>query len=371
MTPVAFARCESYDQALDAVGRALAALGGPARFFKPGQKVLIKPNLLADAEPSQAITTHPEIARAVIRLARAEGAIPSVGDSPASALRVGAVWEKTGFRALCDSENVPLLNLEQAGSRPFTCAGATVAVAAPVLDADLVVNLPKVKTHTLTVFTGAVKNLYGTLPGFQKATLHKLFPSADDMSRLVAELADIIRPGLSIADGVIGMEGNGPSGGEPRHLGFVAASAHPAALDAALCRVLGIPAGAVPLFRHLPRELWDSVALVGEPPEPGTASLKLPGSWKSRLIPRPLVRLLAPLFWIRPVLDPALCIHCGRCAAACPPRALIYEKGNIPRLKGPLCIGCCCCHEVCPVKAIHMTESPLMRRISRGRLIAP
>lgn len=370
MTPVAFARCASYDQALAAVSRALDALGGPGRFFHPGQRVLLKPNLLADARPDQAITTHPEIARAVIRIARAAGAVPSVADSPSGALRVREVWEKTGFRALCESEKVPLLNLEQAGSRSFTCAGTRVAVAAPVLEADLVVNLPKVKTHTLTVFTGAVKNLYGCLPGFQKAMLHKLFPSADEMSRLVAELSALIRPGLSIADGVIGMEGNGPSGGEPVALGFVAASENPAALDAALCRVLGIPAKAVPLFRHLPAELWKETPLLGEPPEPGALTLRLPGSWKSRLIPRPLVRLLAPLFWIRPSLDSALCIRCGRCAKACPAEALVYEKGAVPRLLGSRCIGCCCCHEVCPVKAIRMAESPLMRRVSRGRLVS-
>ena len=370
MTPVAFARCASYGQAHEAILRCLEPLGGPARFFKPGQRVLLKPNMLADMTPDQAVTTHPEMVRAVIRIARAAGAVPSVGDSPASALRVRSVWERTGFLALCESENVPLLNLEQAGSRSFTCGGTTVAVAAPVLDADLVVNLPKVKTHTLTVFTGAVKNLYGTLPGFQKATLHKLFPSADEMSRLVAELAAIVRPGLSIADGVIGMEGNGPSGGDPVQLGFVAASTHPAALDAALCRVLGIPLTAVPVFRHLPRSAWENAPLLGEPPAPGSLTLRLPASWKSRLIPRPLVRLLAPLFWIRPAFDPALCIRCGRCAEACPPRAITFEKGTLPVLNGSRCIGCCCCHEVCPVKAIRMMESPLMRRLSRGRLTA-
>jgi uncharacterized protein (DUF362 family)/Pyruvate/2-oxoacid:ferredoxin oxidoreductase delta subunit len=368
--PVSFARCESYDLALDAVRRALEPLGGPARFFRPGQRVLLKPNLLSDGTPEQGITTHPEIARAVIRLAREAGAVPSVGDSPAGALRVRAVWEKTGFRALCDAESVPLLNLEQEGSRTFTCAGTTLTIAAPVLDADLVVNLPKVKTHSLTVFTGAVKNLYGTLPGFQKATLHKLFPSGDELSRLVAELAAIVRPGLSIADGIVGMEGNGPSGGEPVRLGFVAASADPGALDSALCRVLGIPHRAVPVFRHLPPGSWEDPPLLGEPPAPGTKTLRLPATWKSRLIPRPLVRLLAPLFWIRPALDPAVCVRCGRCADACPPKALIFEKGDIPRLLGSRCIGCCCCHEVCPVKAIRMTESPLMRRISRGRLTA-
>jgi uncharacterized protein (DUF362 family)/Pyruvate/2-oxoacid:ferredoxin oxidoreductase delta subunit len=370
MTAVTFAACDSYPQAQAAVRRALDLAGGPGRFFKPGLRVLIKPNFLSDATPDQAITTHPEIARAVIRLAREEGAIPCVADSPAGALRIQAVWERTGFRALCGEEQVPLLNLEQAGSRSFTFNGVSFAIAKPVLEADLVVNLPKVKTHTLTMFTGAVKNLYGTLPGFQKATLHKIFPTADEMGRFLAHLVDLVKPGLSIADAVIGMEGNGPSGGTPVKLGFVAASTDPVALDAALCRVLGVPLGVVPWFRHLPQDRAEAIDLTGDVPAPGSLKLALPSNWKSRLIPRPLIRLLAPLFWIRPEIDSNRCIRCGRCARACPASALAFEKDRLPVLDGRRCIGCCCCHESCPVKAMRMVESPFMRRISRGRLVS-
>ncbi len=370
MTPVSFAACSSYADASNAVQTVLEPIGGASLFFRPGLRVLIKPNLLADAIPEQAITTHPELARAVIRLVRAGGAIPCVADSSASSLNASAVWEKTGFRALCEQENVPLLNLEQSGSDPFDCDGIRFGVAKPVLEADLVVNLPKVKTHTLTTLTAGVKNLYGTLPGFQKASLHKAFPKPDDMGRLLARLVDIVKPGLTIADGVVGMEGDGPSGGTPVQLGFVAASTDPVSLDAALCQILGIPLAAVPWFRYLPRERFESITLVGEPPVPGSLSFRLPATWKGRLISRSVVRLLAPLLWIRPAIDPALCIRCGRCAAACPAQALEFTKGAVPRLQNRLCFGCCCCHEVCPVKAIHMTESRLMRIVSRGRLIA-
>lgn len=370
MTPVSFATCSSYADAAAAVLKALEPIGGPARFFRPGQKVLIKPNLLTDAAPDQAITTHPEIARAVIRLARAAGAIPCLADSCASALKAPVVWEKTGYRALCDQENVPLLNLEQSGSESFECGGVRFGVSKPVLEADLVVNLPKVKTHTLTILTAGVKNLYGTLPGFQKASLHKSFPKPDDMGRLLARLVEIVKPGLTLADGVVGMEGDGPSGGTPIALGFVAASVDPVSLDAALCQVLGIPLAVVPWFQYLPRERAESITLVGEPPAPGSIHIRLPGTWKTRLIPRSLIRLLAPLVWVRPAIDPARCIRCGRCAAACPAQALQFEKGAVPTLKGRLCFGCCCCHEVCPVQAIRMTESWLMRCMSRGRLTA-
>ena len=370
MTPVAFIPCPSYAGAPDAVRRALESLGGVDRFFRPGLRVLIKPNLLSDSAPDEAITTHPEMARAVIRHAREAGAIPSVADCPAGSLRVASVWEKTGFRSLCEQENVPLLHLEQAGAAAFECDGIRFTVTQPLLDADLVVNLPKVKTHTLTVLTAGVKNLYGALPGFQKATLHRDFPLPDDMGRLLARIVGIVKPGLTLADAVVGMEGNGPSGGNPVKLGFVAASTDPVALDAALCRVLGIPRAAVPWFRHFPGERSESISLVGEPPRPGSIPFRLPGSWKTRLVPRPLLRLLAPLVWIRPALDPAACIRCGRCAAGCPLHALEKRPDAPPRLAARRCIGCCCCHELCPVKAIRMTESRLMRLISGGRLVS-
>ncbi len=369
--PVAFAVCRSYADSAAAVRRALDALGGPARFFKPGCRVLIKPNLLTDAEPARAVTTHPEIVRALIRLAREAGASPCVADSPAGALRVSEVWEKTGFRALCEQEHTPLLNLEKTDSVAFLCDGVRFTIAKPVLEADLVVNAPKVKTHSLTLFTGAIKNLYGTIPGFQKANLHTAFPTPQDMGRLLATIADTIRPGLSVADGVVGMDGNGPSAGHPIPLGFVAASPDPVALDAALCGCLGIPLNRVSGFRHVERARHQDIALLGEPPAPGALRVRLPNTWKYRLIiPRPLARALKRLIWIRPTLDPARCTRCGRCAAACPAKALEYPGKQIPRLIGPRCIGCCCCHELCPVNAIRMTESPLMRLVTKGNLTA-
>jgi len=316
------------------------------------------------------VTTHPELVRALIRLVREAGASPVVADSPAGALRVAGVWEKTGFRALCETEQTPLLNLEQAPVETFTCDGIRYAIARPVLEADLVINVPKVKTHSLTLFTGAMKNLYGTLPGFQKANLHTAFPTPADMGRLLAAIVDRVRPALSVADGVIGMEGNGPSGGDPVALGFIAASRDPVALDAALCERIGIPPERVPGFRPFPASRWRPVVALGDPPDPQARPVRRPATWPYLLIPRRLARALRPLIWVRPAIDPAVCIHCGRCVAACPTSALAADPGRVPRLAGRRCIGCCCCHELCPVKAIHMTESPLMQIATHGGLTA-
>lgn len=365
---IAWARCPSYDRVEASLRALLAGAAGALPLPRPGQRVFIKPNLLTDAEPDQAITTHPEVVRAIIRIVRENGAIPSVGDSPASALRLERVWDRTGFRRLCDEEQVPLVNLEEAGAQPFEFEGASFSIARPVLDADLLINVPKVKTHVLTHLTAGVKNLYGTLPGYQKTTLHKTFPGPGDMGRLLAHIAPLVKPRLTIADAVVGMEGNGPSGGTPVRLGYLAAATDPASLDAALCRALGIAPARLPWFAHMDGR-WMDDREIGEVPPPGSLRMALPPRWRTLPVPRLIARMLSPLLWVRPRIRAADCRRCGRCAAACPAKALAWEAGAVPVLAPRSCIGCCCCHEVCPARCIEMRASPLLTLATRGRLM--
>ncbi len=374
---VAVAACPDYQPA--GVAAALAALvsrlGGLDGVVRTGQTVLLKPNLLSDKAPERAVTTHPEVARAVIRWVRARGGRPVVADSACSAIMIEQVWDRTGFGALCAAEGVPLLNLEQAGSVPFRCGRVSYSVAKPVLEADLVINLPKLKTHMLTGLTNAVKNVYGTLPGFQKTLLHRQFLAPRAFSGFLAELYARVRPGLTVCDAVVGMDGPGPSAGRPAPLGFLAASTDGVALDAALCRLLGLPLRAVPYLGLLERAGVGTVAAdridrQGTLPEgwgrrrfrmPRTAYLNIVPAW----LPRPLGRWM----WIRPDFTEA-CVRCGRCLAACPMQALsLPDDGRSPpRLAASACIGCCCCHEVCPQRAVVMTQSLLLRLRKRGRL---
>ena len=371
---VAFARCPDYspDMRPDIEGL-LAEIGGIGAFVKLGQSVLIKPNLLTARTPDQAVTTHPEIVRALSRILRDHGANPMVGDSPANVTRIEQVWAKTGFRAMCDEENIPLLNMEQAGSQTFNLNGIQISIAQPVLDADVVISVPKVKTHVLTVFTCAVKNLYGTVPGFQKTSLHKKFPKPPRFSEMLAAIYGKIKPALAIADGVLGMEGDGPSGGSPVRLGMLAASADSVALDATLCRLLGINTAAVPYFKYLTRDNLgvvsaDQIELAGIPlDELRPTGFKAPGTLRGHLIPGWLVCLLDPYIWIRPAFHDN-CISCGQCVKACPANALSITKGERPALSPEKCIGCCCCHEVCPEKAVEMQQSPFLSFVRRGRL---
>ncbi len=362
---VALVRCPRYDAALvaEAVGRAVTLLGGWDFFIKPGQRVLIKPNLLSDHPPEHAVTTHPEVVRAIVRAVKAMGAVAMVGDSPASAVTVSRIWEKTGFAAMCLEEGVELVSFEGEGARQVERNGHAFSLSAALARAEVLINVPKVKTHALTTLTCGVKNLYGCIPGYQKAALHKQYPRPSDFGGLLAAVADEVRPCLTIADGIVGMEGEGPSSGTPAALGFVAASTDPYALDLQMCRVIGAPARSVPyLVRQAGNPRYAGTVLLGEQPESLRPALFcIPSTVKARLVPRWAARLVAPLLWVRPVFDPALCIRCGRCAASCPVRVLEMSR-PVPLLVNPQgCIGCCCCHEMCPVKAIRMRQSPVLK----------
>ena len=365
---VRIVRCADY---ADALAPAFARLLAESALLDPpaiaGRRVLVKPNLLTDRTPDQAVTTHPAVLRLVIRHLKSAGAIVSVGDSPASAVNIRAVLERTGIGAVCKEEGVPFVSFEGEGVRACAVDGFEFALAGPVAEADLVVNLPKVKSHSLTKLTAAVKNLYGAVPGYDKTTLHRLHPRPDDFGRLVQAIWRVLPPTISLADAVVGMEGQGPANGRPVRLGFLAASADPFALDIALCGILHIKPASVPYLKgivdqHAPELTGDAVDV---------ESFEVPvGSHLLGLVPAGLMRVAARVLWVRPKIDAARCVGCGRCLKACPVDALMRPETQgraIPVLKRQACIGCACCHEVCPHAAIRMAQSPVLRLVHAFR----
>ncbi len=359
--------CPGYGPpARQAVRELMDSLGGMGRFVQPGQQVILKPNLLTDRTPDEAVTTHPDVVAAVIELVRESGATPIVADSPANAAKLTRVWERTGIGAICEQTGTTLLSLEEGGSRAITSGGYAFHIAKPLLDADVIINLPKAKTHVLTTLTAAVKNLYGAVPGYHKTQLHAAHPKPADFAKLLQEIHRCVTPALNLVDGIVGMEGDGPSGGRPVALGLLAASPDAYALDTVLCQLMGLPPRAVPYLNGAPGHPAPSTryTTVGDHPI-RPRRVRRPRTMAARMAPAWLGSFVARQLWVRPAFSTA-CVRCGRCIEACPTTALaLPATTGVPELTDTRCIGCCCCHEVCPVKAIDMATGPLLRLLQR------
>lgn len=372
---VAVVRCGRYDAALvsEKVREALDRVGGMAAFVRPGQKVLVKPNMLSAKAPERAITTHPLVLEAVVREVQAAGAEPSIGDSPSGALKgVKRCWENTGFLAVSERTGAPLVHFEAGGSAARDAGGQRYHIARAVTEADVVINLPKFKTHGFALFTGAIKNCYGVLPGFQKAALHKQYPHPTDFSVRLVDLYAAVRPALTLMDGIVGMEGNGPATGDVRPVGLLLASADGVALDAVAAAVMGfredeIDAIRIAGERGLGASRLADIDIDGESLESARIpDFRLPSNHLMKAIPpvaaRWLGRRIGRFIWVRPKSDPARCTGCGVCVRACPVRAIRMENGK-PVTDYRLCINCMCCNESCPEGAVIQELSWLARRI--------
>jgi len=370
---VSLERCPSYDPPIvqDAVRAALEPLGGISRFVRPGQRVLLKPNLLVPRPPEDAITTHPVLVAAMIALVQSVGATPVVGDSPGLITQgIENVWRETGMAAVCEEAGVELLSFETAGAEPVQVADRTLHLSKAVTEADVVISLPKLKTHTMTVLTCAVKNLYGALPGLGKADWHAKLPKPSTFQFLLVDVLEAVRPALTVVDAVIGMEGDGPSAGSPKALGFLAASADPVALDTVCAHVLGLPADKIRYLtaahgRGLGVADLERIETAGVAP----ARLRPDGFRPARtaslqFVPEFLLNLVKPLVWVRPGFT-AECKRCGECVSKCPAGALTMGE-TAPVLDAKLCIECFCCHEICPESAVELRLSWLARLFSKN-----
>ncbi len=373
---VSIVRCSSYDRAevKEAVARAVELVGGAACFLPETGGVLLKPNLLAPLARERRITTDPEVVRAVAELFREAGAESiSVGDSPA----VGGarmVMRRAGYNDVLP-EWVERVNFSEGRAHP-TASHKDLQLAAAALDAGALVNLPKLKTHSYMGLTLAVKNLFGAVLGARKAQWHlragenrKLF------ARLLVEICYALRPALSVVDGIIGMDGRGPSNGRPRELGVIVAGDDPAAVDAVICRIVGFRPEHVPVMEEAARlgagqTDLDNAEILGERiddvavrdferatvPE-GSLGISLPP-------------FLAPLFkgalTSRPEIRAEACKLCANCAEICPPGAIEMDAaaGRKPEIDRAKCIRCFCCGEVCPHDAVDLRPGWLLRLAS-------
>ena len=372
---VALVKAVAYDPtALDtALDGVLGLLGGLERFVKPGMRVLIKPNLLSAKGPDRTITTHPELTAAVARRVRRLGATVQIGDSPAGAKAgIQRVWDNTGLSEVADRDGLELISLEKSGTVPRAVATRVFHVARPVLEADLVINLPKLKTHVLTLMTAAVKNTFGVIPGFRKGMYHKEAPNPSAFARIVVDIFSLVQPGLTIIDAIDVMEGDGPASGERRFAGMLLASADAVAADTVAAHLIGLPPGKTLTTRYAAESGlgigWlEGIRVVGENVNSmRIADFRLTSNRKMELLPKFLFDLVGPLLWLRPKVDPAKCTLCGDCVKSCPVKALHQaDKYSYPVVDDRRCINCWCCHEICPSKAVFIDKSWLARHFIR------
>jgi len=375
MFTVTIEKADSYDSgsiraALDAL---LAPLGGMAAYVQPGERVLLKPNLLSAKPPDRAVTTHPALVREVIRLVREAGGIPIVGDSPGvGGLR--RVAEKSGILAVLEKTGTELVEFteprEVAGSGTFK----RIALAAPYLEADRVINLPKLKTHEMMTITCGVKNLFGAVVGTAKAAWHlKAGADRELFARMLVEIHQLRPPDLTIVDAITAMEGDGPGSGDPRQVGCLLAGVNALAVDVVAADIIGIPHKLRYVERAaerlgIPGTDRAAITLAGAPlDEVRMHGFRLPHISDVQFgLPSFLKNRLRQHLTSRPVAIPGKCRLCGICRDACPPGAITLKDGKLV-IDYHSCIRCFCCRELCPDAALTVREGALLKCIKKCR----
>lgn len=366
----------SDDNVLAALRRCLEPLGGMGAFVKAGQKVLLKPNLLAAFVPERAVTTHPSVVKAAATLVIEQGAALIVGDSPGFGAPA-AVMKRCGIEyALSEIEYEPGdfehdWEFEEASNR----VARRISLVKALNDADVVITLPKLKTHAQMGFTGALKNQFGLVRGFQKPHYHYRMKDREWLAAVMLDINAIARPALAIMDGIIAMEGDGPAGGDPRFLGALIAGADITAVDTLACALIDLDPEALPLMREARRRDFGAtrmadISVAGDDWE----SLRQPDFRKTQQLksalrifplPVPFLEWLRKYLSARPRIIPDLCIRCGACKEGCPVKpSAIDPFSEDYSVYDERCIRCYCCHEFCPVKAIELKRSILAKLLA-------
>lgn len=369
---VVILRANGYDDALsEKMETGLKLLGGIESIVPTNGKVLVKPNLLSNALPERAATTHPKMFGAFLKLLRDHGYEEvSYGDSPGSpVVDLLKTVTVTGLKKEAEKYNVPLADFENSVTVSFPegkkCRKFVLCKA--VTETDSLISLCKMKTHALENITGAVKNQYGCIFAANKALGHTKYPDSRSFAEMLIDLNKCVKPKLYVMDGILAMEGNGPASGDPVPMNILLFSTDPVALDTVFSRLIYLNPKFVPTtvagakmglgtMNEEEIEITDETGVLTF-----SEAIRKYGKENFR------VRRENPHFWSlgillrtrrkpkdRPVVDPEKCIACGICEKACPVEGKAVHSGN--GLKATYdykkCIRCYCCQEMCPVKAI-------------------
>lgn len=375
---VAVIRCETYgtEAVYQAIKEGMERIGGLECLFSKEEAILLKPNLLARANPEQAKTTHPSVFRGVARLFREKGYENlTYGDSPGQVMSPAKVAEGCGLAKEAEEYQIPLGEFTRGKTVNFPgghlCKQFELSQAA--LEADGIVSICKMKTHQLERITGGVKNSLGCVYGLNKGVSHAKFPNSEEFGQMLVDLNLLLPIKLFVMDGIVAMEGNGPSSGTPIHMGVILISTDPVALDAVFCRLIRLDPKRVPTIRYgaeagLGRYEENEIELLGET---DLTLLEKPDFdvFRDEISQKKWdkLKLLRGITLKKPVIDKKRCVRCGACVKACPleEKAIAFpgeDHKDVPRYHYSRCIRCYCCQEMCPEKAIDV-KIPLLARL--------
>jgi len=366
MDLVSVEACEQYDAERIAaiVEKQFCIFEEKGQLFRDNAVVLIKPNLLMGRKPEAFTTVHPALIGGIIRAVKKRNGRPVIAESPAGPFNrfmLKNIYAVTGMTAVAEKEGAELSFDTECVTVPAKGTGteSTFHLISAAVKADAVISASKLKTHSQMVYTGVVKNLFGTVPGLEKPELHSRFPEKERFASMIVDLCETVHPVLSFLDGITGMEGNGPSGGTPAELGLLFAGTNPYAVDAAACRKIGLPPEKVPVLseaakRGLFHNQENGITLTGSGAESAGKKFRLPDSSPvdfSESFPAFFRPFITAVFTPHPVIRRNICIGCGKCAESCP-RHTIRIKNKKAEIERSGCIRCFCCQEVCPKKAV-------------------
>ena len=367
-------RCGGYapEELLRQVEEAFTALGVWEE-LKPGMQVVIKPNLVMSSKPEAAIATHPALVAAVGRCVQKAGGEVIIAESPGgpyTPAAMKAVFRGCGYADMAKEWGFTLYT--ECKSREVSLPGAVrcrqLSVVEPFLTRDYLIDLAKLKTHSMVGFSGAVKNLFGAVPGLQKPELHCRFPEKQPFSEMLVDLCDFLKPDLCFLDGILAMEGNGPTGGSPQKAGVLGASKSPYALDVCGAALIGLEPESVLMLKEAhrrglgpisPKECQLLKEQVETLAQPDFVKAKASSTDFLDRVPaflRPAAKRLATP---APKIRRKECVGCGKCAESCPQHTIAIREGKAV-IDYKQCIRCFCCHEMCPKHVIDIRRWSLL-----------
>lgn len=346
---------------------------GCSDMFKD-KRVAIKPNLVMKKSPEAAATTHPIVLEAMLRILKESAADIVIAESPPGVYTESALkgfYNACGITEVAERYSVRL-NFDTSSrevSIPYAKSAHMFELITPMLDADVIVNLAKLKSHALTKFSGTVKNYFGTVPGITKIETHARFPDYGDFASMLVDLCSYFafsKPTFNILDGILAMEGNGPTGGDARELGWLLSGLNPYNVDIVGAKLIGFD-DIMMLNEAIKRGYAVSEPLVYGDPLEIVENFKLPDTsgstsaleWLSKAFGGRLYKWLQP----RPEVSTNMCISCGECVRSCPQKTIRIVEGKKRHalIDDSGCIKCYCCQEMCPVKAVRIKKNPIMK----------